>query len=355
MRLLTMRSCHRVGNDLTKTGMLNSIDEHTGLRVWTGLSGQRLHVTHMPSRVLILMSTYNGAAYLRAQLSSLVQQTHSDWILYWRDDGSTDDTVAVMSAFASEIGVDRCLRILSPTGRIGPTASFFTILRSAAREMREDDIIAFADQDDVWLPEKLARGVEALTEAEAKVPTLYCARLIIADAILLPLRETRFSPEVCNFPSCLAQNIATGCTILLNGAAARLIAASNCPKRSWHDWWCYLIVTAVGGQIILDNAVVALYRQHSANFVGMNVSQARRALAALRRGPSAFMGILRQHVAALLGQPALVSESNHDALQRLQHALQGGILRRLAALYLPGFRRQDFWETLLFRIWFLLG
>ena len=57
--------------------------------------------------VTILLSTYNGAAFLSAQLDSFLVQTHQNWVLYWRDDGSCDETVAMMHAFAAKVGPQR--------------------------------------------------------------------------------------------------------------------------------------------------------------------------------------------------------------------------------------------------------
>ena len=87
----------------------------------------------------------------------------------------------------------------------------------------------------------------------------------------------------------LTQNVATGCTVMLNRAAADLIAASRAPGATLHDWWSYLMVSAAGGRVLFDAAPVVLYRQHEANALGAPASFPQRALAALRRGPATFM------------------------------------------------------------------
>jgi hypothetical protein len=142
---------------------------------------------------------------------------------------------------------------------------------------------------------------------------------------------------------------------MLNRRAAALVAGSIPPGASPHDWWCYLLVTAAGGRILVDDAVVALYRQHGNNVVGVPPSQIRRAVAALRRGPGIFMNVLRQHLEALIAQPELVCETARPSVLRLHRALRGGFRERLWALRLPGFRRQTWLETSLFRLWFLIG
>ena len=307
------------------------------------------------SRVFILLSTYNGAPYLRAQLDSLLTQTHVDWVLYWRDDGSVDATVAIMEQFATIIGANRCVRITKPVGRLWPAASFVAVLRAAMPLLGEADAIAFADQDDFWLSDKLSRGITKLAAADTKAPALYCARLVVVDATLQRLGETTISSCKSGFPASLTQNIAAGCTIMLNQRAAALVASHSPPSASPHDWWCYLLVTAVGGQLLIDDAAVALYRQHEGNVIGISLSRIRRAVAAVRRGPGVFMNVLRQHVAALAARPDLLCESARPAVMELQRALHGSFWQKLVALRLPGFHRQNWLETWLFRLWFIIG
>lgn len=311
--------------------------------------------SQLTSRVVVLLATYNGAQYLRSQLDSLLTQTHGNWILYWRDDGSNDDTVAILTEFTALIGARRCVRVREPSGRLGPAGSFMALLRAAVPALDAADCVAYVDQDDVWLPDKLTRGFAALATVDSEIPTLYCARLMVVNARLRRLAETSISPDRCGFPASLIQNVAAGCTIMLNRPAAALVAASAPSSASPHDWWCYLLVTAAAGRVLVDDAVVALYRQHGGNVIGAPPSQTRRAIAALRRGPRIFMNVLRQHLEALIAQPHLLSETTRPTVLRLHHALRGSFRERLSALHLPGLRRQTWLETLLFRLWFLIG
>jgi hypothetical protein len=67
------------------------------------------------------------------------------------------------------------------------------------------------------------------------------------------------------------------------------------------------------------------------------------------------MRIFRAHVAALSAQPQLLSAASRADLARLALALSGSRLDRMRTLFLPGLYRQTALETLLFRLWFLLG
>lgn len=307
----------------------------------------------MAATVAILLSTWNGERFLAAQLDSLLTQSHQAWQLYWRDDGSTDRTRAIARAFGLGAGAGRFHEVAAG-GRLGAAQSFFAVLRTALQAEPEAAAFAFADQDDVWLPDKLARGLAALTEAGPE-PALYCARQVLVDANMAHIGLSPLLTVPPGFPTALAQNVATGCTLMLNPAAARLVAGSEVPDGSMHDWWCYLVITAAGGRVIADDEPVVLYRQHPRNAIGAPLSRVTRAKAAVRRGPGAFMTLFRSHVAALRAQPRLLSPRARAQLDELEAALRGGPLRRLHALRLPGLRRQTASETMLFRLWFLLG
>ncbi len=299
----------------------------------------------------ILLSTFNGERFLAAQLDSLINQTRRSWELCWRDDGSDDATVPLMQAFTAGSGRGRCRRSDADARRLGITASFMQLLRAAP----PSPCVAFADQDDVWLPEKLARGVDRLAAVAPDLPALYCARQILVDAALQTMRLSSPVPAEPSFPASLTQNVATGCTVMLNQAAVRLIAGSTPPPGSLHDWWCYLVVSAWGGLILVDPVPTVLYRQHPANAVGAPSTMTRRAIAAVRRGPDVFMQMFRAHVGALRGQPGLLSTEAQHALDVIAAGLDGSAAARLRALLLPGLRRQNWQETALFRLWFLLG
>ncbi len=304
-----------------------------------------------PQKIAILLSTRNGAAYLGEQLDSLLAQSHKDWQIYWRDDGSSDNTADLMHAFAASAGRGRVLDLNDNAGHVGITASFLGLLRRVPRGR----MVAFADQDDVWLPDKLARGVASLSAMPAKAAGLYCARQRLVGADLSPLRVSPRLRGRPGFPQSMTQNIATGCTVMLNQHAASLLADAREPPDTLHDWWSYVLVSAAGGQVEMDDTPTVLYRQHANNAVGVPLMPGRRAWAALRRGPHVFMRTFRAHMRALEAQPELLSPAGREALGLISAGLNDGWSRRLRALAHPGLRRQNWAETQFFRLWFMLG
>jgi hypothetical protein len=187
-----------------------------------------------------------------------------------------------------------------------------------------------------------------------KTPALYCARQLLVDARLRRIALSATVQRPPAFPAALTQDIATGCTLMLNRAAANLVAASRAPAATLHDWWSYLLVAAAGGRLLFDDTPVVLYRRHAANVVGAPASLLHRGLAAARRGPRVFMNVFRQNIAALADQPELISAGASQQVAAIARDLNGGAMQRWAVLRMRGLTRQTWPETMLFRLWFIL-
>lgn len=293
------------------------------------------------SRALILLAVRNGAAYLPAQLDSYAAQTFRDWDLLAGDDGSTDDSRAVLARFAKSRTAhgQRVTVVNGP--QTGGTAHFITLLGKAPDTARW---IAFSDQDDVWLPEKLTRAVETLAPVPDDRPALYCSRTWVTGP---DLENPRLSPDwhhPLTFRNALVQNIASGNTIVLNSAAVRLArraapGALAVPNLPAHDWWLYQIVTGAGGQILHDPRPGLFYRQHDGNQIGANrglLAALIRARAILRGGYAAWNSA---NIAALRGAGTLTAEN--AAILETFAALRGHpATARLRALRRLGLYRQ---------------
>lgn len=306
-------------------------------------------VPHVPRRVTILLSTYNGERYLPEQLASLRAQSWQDWRLIWRDDGSSDGTVAIMREFAAAMGTEQVVELGDSGPHYGAAPSFLLLLSQAA----DAPFVAFADQDDVWLPDKLTHAVAAI-EAAAAGPVLYCARQFLVNH---ELRNHRLSAvhEATGFPACLTQNIANGNTVVMNQEAAALVVSLQAPVATVHDWWSYIVVSACGGTVIFDPEPQVLYRLHKHNSIGRAQLMPGRALAALQRGPYIFMTTMRRHASALAAGNRLLPPATRADLALVEAALAGSLASRLGALRCPRFRRGSRLENLLFRYWFMTG
>jgi glycosyltransferase involved in cell wall biosynthesis len=209
--------------------------------------------------VSVVLCTYNGARYLPEQLASIEAQTLGIDRLVLRDDGSTDDSVAIVRRWAIRTGT--ALHVLDTGGRrLGPAASFLTALARS----EPAGIHLLCDQDDVWLPDKVERSSNAVSRSSQ--PALYASTLQIVDSELHPLRLSQ-TPRALSFTSAACESLLTGCTMALNEPLRLLIPAHSPSAVAMHDWWIYLLASAVG-TIDFDSMPTVLYRQHGSNAVG---------------------------------------------------------------------------------------
>lgn len=234
-------------------------------------------------KVNVLVSTYNGEKYLREQLDSLLAQSHKNIHISVRDDGSTDNTVRILKEYASKY---RFIQVAYGEN-LGVIESFFRLLTDAGEDF---DYFAFCDQDDIWFPDKIKDAVEEMNTEDGNQPILYCSRVEFVDENKNPLGLSRI-PGRIGFGNALVENIAIGCTIVINRKARETILATKPGRIIMHDWWFYLIVSALG-KVIHEKKVNIKYRQHGRNVIGGTasflLSVYRRTREFLKSGEDAF-------------------------------------------------------------------
>jgi glycosyltransferase involved in cell wall biosynthesis len=294
-------------------------------------------------RVQILLSTYDGAAYLPALLASLDAQSHRNVHLLARDDGSRDDTLGVFLAHTGE----RPAAIAS--GRhVGVPESFLLLLRDADPEA---DLYAFCDQDDVWLPGKLDRAVRALHALDPARPALYCSRPQPVDATLAPLAGYPLPRRALGFANALVENRAPGCTAMFNRAARTLLLRHMPRAAQMHDHWAYLVISAFG-TVHYDREPQMWYRQHARNAVGAPAAIVSRLRGLSRRGWLSRIFAQAEEFAAAYGD-ALDPEMRR-VLDRFLDC-RTGLRRRLAYAARPDVYRQARGDDLALRVMLALG
>lgn len=226
----------------------------------------------------ILLATYNGEAFLSQMIESIQAQDLASWRLLISDDGSSDATVAIASRLASN---DPRI-VLVETGRHhrGVVGNFFSLLpRSTA------SYVAFCDQDDVWLPNKLS--TLAATLGDPEVATLAFSDLRVVDQDLATIADSfmrygSFVPSRTELRNLLPANIAPGCSMAFTRA---LLERARMPRQledvCMHDWWLMLLAAALGTVSYVAQPL-ALYRQHARNAAGaprFSISDFRSGLA----------------------------------------------------------------------------
>lgn len=302
--------------------------------------------------VVVVLATWNGAANLQAQLDSYLVQSLQPSLLIVSDDGSDDATPEILRAFAaSDPGF--AVRLLRGAGQ-GAAGNFMRLLQEVPPEA---DLLALSDQDDVWLPDRLAQGARRLAALEAGQVGLQGGRSQICDAGLGPQGLTPVPRKALGFCHALVQNFAGGNTMLLNRAAIALVraAAAEVEQVVIHDWWLYQIVSGCGGAVIFEETPLVLYRQHEGNQIGANTG----ALAKLRRLRMMIRGDFRRwndiNLRALRASEHRLTAANREILVGFSRLQQAGLIGRVRLLRQLGLYRQGLAGSLSLWLAVLLG
>ncbi|RRD95386.1 glycosyltransferase family 2 protein [Clostridiales bacterium COT073_COT-073] len=211
--------------------------------------------------IQVIMSTYNGEKFLTEQLDSILTQEMVKVDILVRDDGSVDDTLAILEEYQKKYTNFRYFA----GQNCGVIQSFFEAMKYSEEEA---EYYAFADQDDVWLPQKLQIAIERLKEIRFDLPALYCSKTILVDEELneLPMQINE-REKIPSFGNALVENICTGCTAVMNKALFKKIKEHVPEYTVMHDWWFYLTASYFG-EVIYDEEGYILYRQHGHNVLG---------------------------------------------------------------------------------------
>ena len=216
-------------------------------------------------RVSVVLATYNGAKYIVRQLESLAQQTHQPFELIVSDDASKDDTVALVEEFAATAPFP--VKVRSNEKALGYAENFLS-----ACEMAEGELISLCDQDDVWLPEKLATAVQRFEKYPKADMVITSAAVVDSDLNPLGANHPRivkagYQPPRSMSPFARPPGF---CMVMRR----RLVTEFDWRKRpldldfssgmSKHDTWLLTLANCLGG-VYLDPTVCALYRRHGSN------------------------------------------------------------------------------------------
>ena len=287
--------------------------------------------------IAILLCTYNGARFLPLQLQSYEAQDLTDWRLYVSDDGSQDATLQLLAEFQNKHGA---LRVQIRQGpRQGFVANFLSLICDPAITA---DYYALSDQDDVWDGHKLSRAVELLADAPTDRPVVYCARTRLIDEQGVQFGLSTYYRKAPHFRNALAQSLAGGNTMVLNEQMRRLLMQAGQDVRvASHDWWVYLAITAVGGEVLYDSMPTVSYRMHSRNVIGSNESAAAKLLRARLLWQGRYKNWAEMNVAALERIENLMTEENRKTFDLFRRARKQSLVPRVCGLMRSGIYRQS--------------
>jgi glycosyltransferase involved in cell wall biosynthesis len=215
----------------------------------------------MPRKnVSVILTTFNGAVYIKKQVESILDQIVPPDEIIICDDNSTDDTVFKLRAFS-----DKRIKIFVNDMRLGVTENF----KKAAKLAQPGNWLAFADQDDIWPPQKLNGLIDTMRLIDdGKTPSLIYSDLAIIDKNDNVISSSfwakqKIRPEKVTLATLLYGNVVTGCTTLINYSMAEEFFCME-GDGYLHDEWLSLIAYSFGRVKFLREKLV-LYRQHENN------------------------------------------------------------------------------------------
>ena len=214
------------------------------------------------TNVLVLMSTYNGEAYLRKQLDSILHQEKVNVHLMVRDDGSTDQTCAILAEYAEKFPNMEW----QTSENVGFVRSFSILAEKALGYPTPIDYYAFSDQDDIWMPNKLKTACHYLENFNQKTPLLFSSNSLFVDDNMSVLGTFHMETPHYTKQNVMIYPTEQGCSMVFNRSAL-VLYDENPPKYAWHDRWMCLICNFLGKSVYCQSPLF-YYRIHGGNMIG---------------------------------------------------------------------------------------
>ena len=296
-------------------------------------------------KVNILMSTYNGQQFLAEQIRSIQEQSYTDWTLFIRDDGSSDNTKEILKDFEHQ---DSRIHLIDndKSDNLGVIKSFHKLVNHDRA-----DFYFFSDQDDVWLPNKLELSLKEAQNYLADLPLMVYMDLKVVNQDLKIMTESMVKSQSHHANTELVQelteNTVTGGVAMINHALAEMWQETD--DILMHDWYLALLASAFGNLVFIDQPG-ELYRQHSDNVLGARTLSKR------------FKKWIRPHILFavywdliknsqkqarhLLQMP--LSQSNRELIEAFVTIMDKSMLERFRILRKYGLRKNKAFHTLVF-------
>ena len=300
-------------------------------------------------KIVVLLSTYNGEKYLTEQIDSILNQKSSHQIdLMVRDDGSSDGTIEILKSYEKKYP-ERV--IVNFQENIGYINSFFELIRNAEGY----DYYALSDQDDIWLEDKIEIAIEACEACAYNGPLLYGSSSFLVNDQLEIMGETQKNLKGITWDNLLIQNFFPGHTQVFNDALCKILKVKvDCSKIYVHDFWI-TYMAFLHGKAIFDNQSHTYYRQHGTNTVGFGKNSVEWIVGRLKRISHNDNKKIAEQIGYFYDTCAeYMDEELRIKIGEFIHS-QASLRRRISYLCKTNLYRQKDFETVLFKILYLLG
>ena len=296
-------------------------------------------------RCLVLLSAYNGKQYIEEQIESIVKQKGVELDILVRDDGSKDDTVAIVEKIKASHS--HHIRIIKGEN-VGIHNSFAELV-----EMAPDgyDYYLFADQDDIWDDNKVYIAISMIKYYN--VPFYWgCARLVDNKGRIL--NKTTSNPKIFDFYMNSEHKVMTpgvqGCTMVMSASFFKIIKESGFPEKYGHDTWIPIVANYLCGGVY-DSVPRMNYRQHDSSWTGNRSKKIKQIKTDLRYF---FMGLSRHFELAndiLLRYKNKLTEEEIGYLSGL--ADRGTFFERVKNINRYHYAKDSSLKTFVFRMYYL--
>ncbi|HFI0586598.1 glycosyltransferase family 2 protein [Streptococcus sp. 2022WUSS135] len=296
-------------------------------------------------KVNILMSTYNGQQFLAEQIRSIQEQAYTDWTLFIRDDGSSDNTKEILKDFERQ---DSRIHLIDSdkSDNLGVIKSFHKLVNHDRA-----DYYFFSDQDDVWLPNKLELSLNEAQNYPANLPLMVYMDLKVVNQDLEIMTESMVKSQSHHANTELVQelteNTVTGGVAMINHTLAEMWQETD--DILMHDWFLALLASAFGNLVFIDQPG-ELYRQHSDNVLGAR-TLSKRLKKWIR--PHILFAVYwdliknsQKQARHLLQMP--LSQSNRELIEAFVTIMDKPMLERFRILRKYGLRKNKTFHTLVF-------
>lgn len=215
--------------------------------------------------VAFLLSVYNGAKFLEEQLNAILQQTHRNWQLYIRNDGSKDNSLEIIKDYVKK---DARIHLLDEHGvNLGYTKSQAFLMLHVT-----EPYIIFCDQDDVFLPQKTSLSLQKIKEIEtsAKLPALVHTEAIVVDSQLNPIKPTFIGEhgKIKGLNGIILANCVSGSSMMINDSLKKIVLDSLSKIQfDLLDYHIAILSELIGVRAFIPEPLLK-YRQHENNAVG---------------------------------------------------------------------------------------
>jgi len=296
--------------------------------------------------VQVLLSSFNGQNYIRQQLDSILNQKGVQVYCTVRDDGSTDNTKAILQEYLENYN-----NIEVVFGKnVGYKASFMQLV-----EMSSDhDFFAFSDQDDVWKDSKLLEATIQMGKHSEDLVLMYCSNCTVVDEELKYIYTLHSKDNIvpCSKTNALVQGFAHGCTMVFNKNARNLVNKYK-PKYEYaHDFWIPLLIIFTG-QIIYDKQSHILYRKHTDNVFGSQSTMEKIYKHRIKQfSKGCFYSELINEI--LSGYGDLLKSEDYQMLKDISD-YRSSLRKKLKVLFNDQLKRNTFKGTLFLKISIILS